>query len=123
MPTAYSPDVPIHVIHAITCLKFSNYNHDYIPAVSRQVVYIGSHGDAGASIADVVLPGAAYTEKNATYVNTEGRAQRTTLVCSAYCCDVFKNIFKANAIAIKYMFIVYDCYDILFPVFRRYNLN
>merc|ERR1719171_3325558 len=42
------------------------------------VVYIGSHGDAGASIADIVLPGAAYTEKSATYVNTEGRAQQTT---------------------------------------------
>jgi len=41
------------------------------------VVYIGSHGDAGASMADVVLPGAAYTEKEGTYVNTEGRAQRT----------------------------------------------
>jgi NADH-quinone oxidoreductase subunit G len=39
------------------------------------VVYQGSHGDAGASRADVVLPGAAYTEKSATYVNTEGRAQ------------------------------------------------
>jgi len=38
---------------------------------------LGSHGDAGAAIADVVLPGAAYTEKNATYVNTEGRAQQT----------------------------------------------
>lgn len=37
----------------------------------------GSHGDAGAELADVVLPGAAYTEKEATYVNTEGRAQRT----------------------------------------------
>jgi len=37
----------------------------------------GSHGDAGATIADVVLPAAAYTEKNATYVNTEGRAQQT----------------------------------------------
>lgn len=37
----------------------------------------GSHGDQGASIADVVLPGAAYTEKNASYVNTEGRAQQT----------------------------------------------
>ena len=41
------------------------------------VVYQGSHGDAGASRADVVLPGAAYTEKNATYVNLEGRAQLT----------------------------------------------
>ncbi|KZC07823.1 PREDICTED: NADH-ubiquinone oxidoreductase 75 kDa subunit, mitochondrial [Dufourea novaeangliae] len=41
------------------------------------IVYIGSHGDEGASIADVILPGAAYTEKVATYVNTEGRAQQT----------------------------------------------
>lgn len=40
------------------------------------VVYIGSHGDAGAERADVVLPGAAYTEKHGTLVNTEGRAQR-----------------------------------------------
>jgi len=41
------------------------------------IVTLGSHGDAGAAIADVVLPGAAYTEKNGTYVNTEGRAQQT----------------------------------------------
>lgn len=41
------------------------------------VVYIGSHGDNGASIADAVLPGAAYTEKQAIYVNTEGRPQQT----------------------------------------------
>ena len=40
------------------------------------VVYQGHHGDAGAQRADVVLPGAAYTEKDATYVNTEGRAQQ-----------------------------------------------
>ena len=40
------------------------------------VVYQGHHGDAGARIADVVLPGAAYTEKPGTYVNLEGRAQR-----------------------------------------------
>jgi NADH-quinone oxidoreductase subunit G len=39
------------------------------------VIYQGHHGDAGASRADVVLPGAAYTEKDATYVNTEGRVQ------------------------------------------------
>ena len=39
------------------------------------VIYQGHHGDAGATRADVVLPGAAYTEKNATYVNTEGRVQ------------------------------------------------
>jgi len=41
------------------------------------VIYQGSHGDAGAHRADVVLPGAAYTEKAATYVNLEGRAQMT----------------------------------------------
>ncbi len=41
------------------------------------VVYQGSHGDRGAHRADVVLPGSAYTEKSATYVNTEGRAQMT----------------------------------------------
>jgi NADH-quinone oxidoreductase subunit G len=41
------------------------------------VVYQGHHGDAGAHRADVILPGAAYTEKSATFVNTEGRVQRT----------------------------------------------
>lgn len=39
------------------------------------VVYQGHHGDAGAHCADVILPGAAYTEKTGTYVNTEGRVQ------------------------------------------------
>jgi len=38
-------------------------------------VYLGTHGDAGAHKADVILPGAAYTEKNGLYVNTEGRVQ------------------------------------------------
>ncbi len=40
------------------------------------VVYLGTHGDAGAHRADVILPGAAYTEKSGLYVNTEGRVQR-----------------------------------------------
>ena len=40
------------------------------------VIYQGHHGDDGAQRADVILPGAAYTEKDATYVNLEGRAQR-----------------------------------------------
>ena len=39
------------------------------------VVYIGTHGDKGAHRADVILPGAAYTEKSGIYVNTEGRVQ------------------------------------------------
>jgi len=41
------------------------------------VVYQGHHGEKGAARADVVLPGAAYTEKTGTYVNFEGRVQRT----------------------------------------------
>jgi NADH-quinone oxidoreductase subunit G len=41
------------------------------------VIYQGTHGDRGAERADVILPGAAYTEKSATYVNTEGRPQLT----------------------------------------------
>jgi NADH-quinone oxidoreductase subunit G len=39
------------------------------------IVYIGTHGDKGAHKADVILPGATYTEKSGTYVNTEGRVQ------------------------------------------------
>jgi NADH dehydrogenase (ubiquinone) Fe-S protein 1 len=46
------------------------------------VVYQGHHGDRGAQIADVVLPGAAYTEKAGTYVNTEGRVQMTRAATS-----------------------------------------
>ncbi|AGA64256.1 NADH-ubiquinone oxidoreductase chain G [Liberibacter crescens BT-1] len=38
-------------------------------------IYIGSHGDNGAQCADIILPGAAYTEKSGLWVNTEGRVQ------------------------------------------------
>ena len=44
-------------------------------AAGAFVIYIGSHGDKGANRADIVLPGAAYTEKAGLYVNTEGRVQ------------------------------------------------
>lgn len=47
------------------------------------VIYVGHHGDAGAAIADVILPCAAYTEMAATYVNTEGRVQRTQRAVSS----------------------------------------
>ncbi len=40
------------------------------------VIYQGHHGDRGAARADVILPGSAYTEKDGTYVSTEGRVQR-----------------------------------------------
>jgi NADH dehydrogenase (ubiquinone) Fe-S protein 1 len=47
------------------------------------IVYQGHHGDVGAHYADVILPGCAYTEKSATYVNTEGRSQMTRVAVSA----------------------------------------
>ena len=46
------------------------------------VIYQGHHGDRGAQLADVILPAAAYTEKSATYVNTEGRVQITRAAVS-----------------------------------------
>jgi NADH-quinone oxidoreductase subunit G len=47
-----------------------------LSATDAFVIYLGTHGDAGAHRADVILPGAAYTEKSGLYVNTEGRVQR-----------------------------------------------
>lgn len=47
------------------------------------VIYQGHHGDKGADMADIILPGAAYTEKQGTYVNTEGRAQQTLVAITA----------------------------------------
>ncbi|CAI5756213.1 unnamed protein product [Candida verbasci] len=47
------------------------------------VIYQGHHGDVGASFADVILPGSAYTEKSATYVNLEGRTQITRAATNA----------------------------------------
>lgn len=49
---------------------------DMTPLSGAFHVYIGHHGDRGAHAADVILPAAAYTEKDALYVNTEGRAQK-----------------------------------------------
>lgn len=50
---------------------------------SSFIIYQGHHGDKGAHAAHVVLPGCAYTEKDATYVNLEGRVQRTHLAVQA----------------------------------------
>ncbi|KAK9506229.1 hypothetical protein O3M35_008203 [Rhynocoris fuscipes] len=58
-----------------------NLSRDDLPA-DTVVIYQGHHGDNGACIADIVLPGAAYTEKQGTYVNTEGRAQQTLVAVS-----------------------------------------
>ncbi|MEM7302469.1 MAG: NADH-quinone oxidoreductase subunit NuoG [Pseudomonadota bacterium] len=48
---------------------------DLTKRTSGFTIYIGSHGDVGAHHADVILPGAAYTEKSGTWVNLEGRPQ------------------------------------------------
>jgi NADH-quinone oxidoreductase subunit G len=48
---------------------------DYTKFAGSMIVYIGHHGDKGAHAADVILPGSAFTEKDGTYVNTEGRVQ------------------------------------------------
>jgi NADH-quinone oxidoreductase subunit G len=53
-----------------------NLGADEIDVAPRAfVIYQGTHGDRGAHRADVILPGAAYTEKTGTFVNTEGRVQ------------------------------------------------
>ena len=65
----------------IWLLGADEFNAADIPKNSF-VVYQGHHGDRGAQIADVVLPGAAYTEKAGTYVNTEGRVQMTRAATS-----------------------------------------
>jgi len=49
-------------------LEMSNLNSTF-------VIYQGSHGDSGAHVADIILPGASYAEKNGIYVNLEGRVQ------------------------------------------------
>ncbi len=49
---------------------------DYALFAGTFKVYVGHHGDKGAHHADVILPGAAYSEKSGTYVNLEGRVQR-----------------------------------------------
>ncbi|MBY0501603.1 MAG: NADH-quinone oxidoreductase subunit NuoG [Alphaproteobacteria bacterium] len=49
---------------------------------SAFIIYQGHHGDRGAAVADVILPGAAFTEKPGTYVNIEGRVQRALKAAS-----------------------------------------
>jgi NADH dehydrogenase (ubiquinone) Fe-S protein 1 len=53
-----------------------NFRHEEIPKDSF-VIYQGHTGDEGAYYADLILPGASYIEKSATYVNTDGRPQQT----------------------------------------------
>ena len=71
-----SPAVAATVPKMVWLLGADEVSEQDIPK-DAFVIYQGHHGDRGASIADVVLPAAAYTEKAGTYVNTEGRVQMT----------------------------------------------
>ncbi|KAG6873842.1 hypothetical protein C0995_010454 [Termitomyces sp. Mi166 len=73
-PPSSSPSATKTTPKFIYLLNADDLPSSSIPP-SAFVVYQGHHGDAGAALADVVLPGAAYTEKAGTWVNTEGRAQ------------------------------------------------
>ena len=72
--TVPSPEVANTTPKFVWLLGADEINEAEIPK-DAFVVYQGHHGDRGAQLADVVLPGAAYTEKSVTYVNTEGRVQ------------------------------------------------
>ncbi|KAF1961057.1 NADH-quinone oxidoreductase [Byssothecium circinans] len=72
--TVPSPEVASTKPKFVWLLGADEINEAEIPK-DAFVVYQGHHGDRGAQLADVVLPGAAYTEKSVTYVNTEGRVQ------------------------------------------------
>ncbi|WP_300392047.1 NADH-quinone oxidoreductase subunit NuoG [Henriciella sp.] len=61
-----------------TLVLLGGDEHDLSNLGDTKVIYVGHHGEAGASKADVILPCAAYTEMTATYVNTEGRVQMTS---------------------------------------------
>ncbi|EEA22991.1 NADH-ubiquinone oxidoreductase, subunit G, putative [Talaromyces marneffei ATCC 18224] len=79
--TAPSPEVAKTTPKMVWLLGADEINASEIPK-DAFVVYQGHHGDRGAQLADVVLPGAAYTEKSGTYVNTEGRVQVTRAATS-----------------------------------------
>ena len=62
-------------------LQCDNYNPDDIPK-DAFVVYQGTHGDRGAERANLILPGATYLEKAATYVSTAGRVDLTRVAAT-----------------------------------------
>jgi NADH dehydrogenase (ubiquinone) Fe-S protein 1 len=74
--TVPSPTVAETKPKFVWLLGADEFNEADIPK-DAFVVYQGHHGDKGAQIADVVLPGASYVEKSGTYLNTEGRVQIT----------------------------------------------
>lgn len=82
------------------------------------VIYQGHTGDIGASQADLILPGLAYTEKQATYVNMEGRVQQTQAAISApnMCREDWKIVRALSELLDKPL-----PYDSLFELRERIN--
>jgi NADH dehydrogenase (ubiquinone) Fe-S protein 1 len=92
------------------------------------VIYQGHHGDAGAQFADVVLPGATYTEKSGTYVNTEGRVQLTRAAVSlpGAARDDWKIIravseYLGHPLPYDDLEVLRDRMEEISPVMRRYD--
>lgn len=93
------------------------------------VIYQGHHGDRGAQLADVVLPGAAYTEKSGTYVNTEGRVQMGRAATSIYGAarddwKIIRAVSEALGQALPYDDIeaLRDRMEEISPALRRYDI-
>lgn len=79
--TTPSPDVAQTTPKMVWLLGADEISQRDVPH-DAFVIYQGHHGDRGAQLADVILPGAAYTEKFGTYINTEGRVQMTRAATS-----------------------------------------
>jgi NADH dehydrogenase/NADH:ubiquinone oxidoreductase subunit G len=74
VPGVHSLSTPAKVVYLLGAEELLDRS---LLAPDAFVVYQGHHGDAGAEQADLVLPAPAYTEKSGTYINLEGRVQRT----------------------------------------------
>ena len=93
------------------------------------VIYQGHHGDRGAALADVVLPGAAYTEKAGTYVNTEGRVQMGRAATARYGAaredwTILRAVSEVLGVALPYDDVeaLRDRMEEISPALRRYDL-
>tara|TARA_Y100000590_G_scaffold49751_1_gene52540 strand:+ start:1388 stop:3448 length:2061 start_codon:yes stop_codon:yes gene_type:complete len=86
------------------------------------LIYQGHHGNFGAEYCDVVLPGSAYSEKNATYVNTEGKVQTTFKACNppGLAKEDWKIIVSIGK-KLKKSFDYYDIYDVRRRLIKENN--
>ena len=66
-------DLENHMFEIVYLLGVDNLKFE---KKNEFVIYQGSHGDKGAEIADIILPGAAYTEQNGYFTNLEGKIQK-----------------------------------------------